>query len=112
MTYTQLKEMLTQNDIKLKELANDLGYTISAMNVNWSKKEISGKAEKSFLLYIKVRKLEKENRELQKLISEKKKNIELSNNLSSKALQIAQQKCSNNNINLEEYLSSLVMVNI
>jgi L-rhamnose isomerase len=104
--------MLAQNDIKLKELANDLGYTISAMNVNWSKKEISGKAEKSFLLYIKARNLEKENSELQKLISEKKKNIELSNNLSSKALQIAQQKCSKNNINLEEYLSSLVMVNI
>lgn len=75
MTYTQLKEMLAQNDIKLKELANDLGYTISAMNVNWSKKEISGKAEKSFLLYIKARNLEKENSELQKLISEKRRTL-------------------------------------
>ncbi|MDN5114184.1 hypothetical protein [Aliarcobacter butzleri] len=112
MTYTQLKELVSKNDIKLEELAKDLGYTISGMNSNWSNKKISKKAEKSFLLYIKAKKLEKKNHELEKLINQKKESIKLSNSLSTKALQIAQKKCSNNNINLEEYLSSLVMVNI
>jgi len=113
LTYTELKALLITNNLNFKDTAIALGYNPISISNNWSKdKNIPKKAEIAFLNYVKLRKEEKKNLDLQEQLYKLKNEDSQSNCLSIKALKIASQKCEYNGLDLNEYLSSLVIGNI
>lgn len=113
MTFEELKSLLLANNIELKEVANALNYNIQSISNNWkNNKPIPQKAELLFTSYINLEIEKRKNLDLQQQLEQYKKGSNLSDYLSTKALNIAQEKCTKNNLTIEEYLSSLVMAKI
>jgi len=108
LLYEDFLELLKKNDITVKEIENVLGYSKNSIYNNWGKnKKIPKHAVSNINLYIELLNLKKENQKLKLKIESSLKTV-----LSDEALSIAKAKCNNNNLDLEQYISSLVIANI
>lgn len=100
-------DWIKDNDINLQETAEYLGYSKTSISNNWSKqKKVPKKAEVAFKLYLENKKL-KESKD-----NSDKKNDTLSGMLPMKAIELANEKCTNHGLELEEYITSLIISNI
>lgn len=114
MTYQELENLLKNNSFDIDEVSYELGYGKKSLKNNWSQKDsIPIRGEKAFMQYMKLKFLEKENAQMKQKREDsshlKKKSMEI---LSEKALLIARSKCQGTGIELEDYLSALVLANI
>jgi len=108
VTYSEFINWVQNNELDLHETARFLGYSKSSISNNWSKNnEVPKKAEIAFKLFLEL-KMEKQKKQ----INESNQDSTLSCNISSKALKIANNKCLENDIELDDYLSSLILANI
>jgi len=96
-------DWIKDNDINLQETAEYLGYSKTSISNNWSKqKKVPKKAEVAFKLFLENKKL-KESRN---------RGAALHNILPVKALKLANEKCAKHDLELEEYITSLIISNI
>ncbi len=110
MLYEDFLELLKKNDITVKEIENVLGYAKNSIYNNWGKKKnIPKQAINSIKLYIELLNIKKENQRLKQQI---KKGSSFKTMLSSDILAIVESKCNDNNIDIEEYISSLIIAHI
>ena len=108
MLYKKFFELLDENNISVQEIEKALGYAKNSIYNNWGKnKKIPKHAAININLYIELLNLKKENQKLKLKTESSLKTV-----LSDDALFIAKAKCSNNNLDLEQYISSLVIANI
>lgn len=101
MTFEEFNNLLKEKNIDIAEVANAIGYTVKSIRNNWNKPgPIPKNAEKTVELFFRVK-------ELEKLVN--------SNNnicLDEVAQKIAIEKCKNNGLAIEDYLSSLVKASV
>lgn len=113
MTYKEFSILLETQDLDIKDIAPILGYSKNSISNNWSKAEsIPEKALIALNLFLELKQEKEERVRLKKQLEKSDYDAALSNRLSEKALKIAEQKCIENNISIEEYISSLVISNI
>jgi len=103
MTYVEFKECLNIHNLTIKKVASEIGYSTKSIENNWSKiDKIPKRAKLALDMYLKILNLQKEY------------NQELNSQcfiLSHSALKIAENKCKEKEISLNEYLSSLIIAN-
>lgn len=110
LQYKDFLDLLNKHNITIQEIAQVLGYSKYSIQNNWkAKNEIPKLAETSLKIYIELLKAKKENQELKKRLQKKTSSQMI---LSSEIFAIAEAKCTNNNISLKEYISSLIVANI
>ncbi len=110
MLYENFKELIDKNNISVQEIEKALGYAKNSIYNNWDKnKDIPKHAAISINLYIELLNIKKENQKLKQQI---KKDSPLKTMLSSEILAMAETKCNDNNINIEQYISSLIIAHI
>lgn len=114
MTYKNFLDILEENNLNLKTMAEYLGYNKDSIINNWPKNHLlPEKVVKAINLYLEVSKLKQENEWLKKQLAENNERLKkIDTNLNDEALEIAIKKCKDNNISLKQYLSSLVISNI
>nr|MDD3720809.1 hypothetical protein [Candidatus Gracilibacteria bacterium] len=114
MKYTELIDFLKEKGIDFKYIIEYLGHQENSSRNNWSKREREGRDIPAYVeialdLYLKFEEEKAKNNKLEEdinFINQKTLNSEL---LSKKAIEIASKKCSENDITLKEYLSSLIV---
>lgn len=107
MHYKEFKEYLNNNNLSIKELDKHLGYSEKSILNNWKANDkVPEKAVISIQMYTELKKLRLEINNLLNLNPNNQ--IQLSNS----ALKIAEEKCKEKGISINEYLTSLVIANI
>lgn len=107
------KDFLEENKLDIKQVTSILGYGKDSIYNNWKKdKEIPEIALRTLNYYIALEKKKEENIKLGRKIKMLSAQIKVEHKLSKQALEIAKKKCIDNDIKLEDYLSSLVLSNI
>jgi hypothetical protein len=107
LNYKEFKEYLNNNYLSIKELDEHLGYSEKSILNNWKAKDkVPEKAVISIHMYTELKKLRLEINNLLNLNPDNQ--IQLSNS----ALKIAEEKCKEKDISINEYLTSLVIANI
>jgi hypothetical protein len=107
VNYKEFLEYIKKNELSIKKIDEELGYSHKSILNNWRKNDsIPKKALLAINLYIKMRNKELEINELLKKYSDSNI-IRLSDN----ALRIAKHKSNVNGIAIEEYVASLIVAN-
>jgi len=110
LLYEDFLELLKKNNTTVKEIENVLGYAKNSIYNNWGKnKNIPKQAAISINLYIELLNIKKENQKLKQRIE---KDSSFKTILSSDVLAIAETKCNDNNIDIKQYISSLIVAHI
>jgi len=111
--YEDFLGYLEKNNLNVKKVTSILGYGDKSIYNNWKKeKDVPEIALKSLNYYLELNKEKEENIKLNKQIAMLNTQIKVEHKLSNEALGIAKKKCIENNLRIEDYLSSLVLSNI
>ncbi|UFS62752.1 hypothetical protein LOH54_01170 [Sulfurimonas sp. HSL-3221] len=113
MTYTEFLQLLEKHEIDVGGIASKLGYSKGSIENNWAKTgEVPRKAVLALELYLELRQEKHANEVLKQKLEEYDRKQNLTQLLSKKALQIAERKSNENGLELEDYISSLIISTI
>lgn len=107
LNYSEFMKYIKENNISVKKIEEELGYSQKSIFNNWKKSnKIPEKALISIKMYIDIRNYEST---INKLLTKEKNNCV---NLTNNAYRIAKEKSIKTNITVEEYISSLIISNV
>ena len=106
MNYSEFLDYLKENNLTVRELEKELGYSPKSIQNNWKKKDKV--PEKALSNIHKFLKLKKQNLEINNLLTNDINNIQLPSHI----YKIAKEKSLKIGISIEEYLSSLIVAKI
>ena len=106
MNYSEFLGYLRENNLTVKQIEKELGYSANSIQNNWKKK--NQVPEKALFTINKFLKLKKQTSEINNLLNNDINNVQLP----SYIYKIAKEKSVKNGITIEEYLSSLIISKI
>lgn len=113
MTYTEFLHILNKIEMDVGEFSSYFGYSQASIKNNWSRKdEVPPKAEIALKLYLELQQEKRENEALRERLAKSAEDSKPLRLLPGKALQIAERKCAENDVELEVYISSLIISTI
>lgn len=106
MNYSEFLDYLRKNNLSVRQIEKELGYSSKSIQNNWKKK--NQVPEKALYTINKFLKLKKQDLEINNLLTNEINNIQLPSHI----YKIAKEKSVKNGITIEEYLSSLIISKI
>ncbi|MCT7444610.1 hypothetical protein [Aliarcobacter cryaerophilus] len=106
MNYNEFLNYLGKNNLTVRQIEKELGYSYKSIQNNWKRK--NKVPEKALYSIDKFLNLKKQNLEINNLLMNDINNIQLP----SYIYKIAKDKSIKNGITIEEYLSSLIISKI
>lgn len=106
LNYQEFLKYIKINNLSVKHIEQELGYSQKSIFNNWKKNDkVPDKALLAIKMYIKIK---EQDSIINKLLTKKIDNVQLSPNV----YKIAQEKSSQYDISIEEYIKSLIISNI
>ncbi|WP_428024304.1 hypothetical protein [Arcobacter sp.] len=106
MNYNEFLDYLKENNLTVRQIEKELGYSPKSIQNNWKKKDKV--PEKALTTIKKFLKLKKQDLKINTLLNTDINNVQLPSHI----YKIAKEKSLKNGITIEEYLSSLIISKI
>ncbi|AXX93616.1 hypothetical protein CPU12_10945 [Malaciobacter molluscorum LMG 25693] len=106
MNYRDFLNYLKENNLTVRQIEKELGYSPKSIQNNWKKND--NVPEKALSNLHKFLKLKKQNLEINNLLNNNINNVQLPSHI----YKIAKEKSLKSGITIEEYISSLIISKI